>query len=53
MTLTVHDELVFEVAPADAERLAAQVEARMQDVPELDVAIEVHLGQGANWLEAH
>jgi DNA polymerase-1 len=53
MILTVHDELVFEVAPADAERLAAQVESRMQDVPELDVAIEVHLGQGANWLEAH
>ncbi len=53
MILQVHDELLFEVAPTDAEALAERVSARMQDVPELRVAVEVHLGTGDDWLEAH
>jgi DNA polymerase-1 len=53
MILQVHDELVFEVVPEDADRLAEGVRDRMQDVPEVSVPITVHLGQGANWLEAH
>ncbi len=53
MILQVHDELVFEVAPADADRLADGVRDRMQDVPEISVPITVHLGRGRNWLEAH
>ena len=53
MILQVHDELVFEVAPEDADALADRVRERMQDVPEVSVPITVHLGQGRNWLEAH
>jgi DNA polymerase-1 len=53
MILQVHDELVFEVAPEDLERLTNAVRARMQDVPEVRVPIEVHLGSGRSWLEAH
>ena len=53
MILQVHDELLFEVAPGDADALAERVAARMQEVPELAVPIEVHLGRGRSWLEAH
>ena len=53
MILQVHDELVFEVVPEDADALAERVRDRMQDVPEVSVPIRVHMGRGANWLEAH
>jgi DNA polymerase-1 len=53
MILQVHDELVFEVAPADLEALAARVRERMQNAGELSVPIEVHVGSGASWLAAH
>ncbi len=53
MILQVHDELVFEVVPEDADALAERVRDRMQDVPEVSVPIRVHLGRGQNWLEAH
>jgi DNA polymerase-1 len=53
MILQVHDELVFEVAPGDADALGRQVAASMQEVAELSVPVEVHVGWGPNWLEAH
>jgi DNA polymerase-1 len=53
MILQVHDELVFEVAPGDADALGRQVAASMQEVAELSVPVEVHVGSGPNWLEAH
>ncbi len=53
MILQVHDELVFEVAPADLERLSRRVTERMQRATELSVPLEVHVGSGANWLAAH
>ena len=53
MILQVHDELVFEVAPAELERLSRRVTERMQRATELSVPLEVHVGSGANWLAAH
>jgi DNA polymerase-1 len=53
MILQVHDELVFEVAPEDADRLAKRVVDRMQHVVQLRVPLEVNVGRGATWREAH
>jgi DNA polymerase-1 len=53
MILTVHDELVFEVVPADLEALQSLVVRRMQGVAALSVPLEAHVGSGASWREAH
>ena len=53
MILQVHDELLFEVVPDDVPPLRALVAEKMQTVASLDVPLEVHLGEGRNWLEAH
>ena len=51
--LTIHDELLFEVAPKDLEALRRLVEEEMTGVLDLKVPLEVHMGVGENWLEAH
>ena len=53
MILQVHDELVFEVRPEDTARLEALVAEEMRGVAELSVPLEVHVGRGRSWLEAH
>ncbi len=53
MVLQVHDELVFEVAAVDVAALVAGVTQRMQEAAELAVPLEVGVGIGANWDEAH
>ncbi len=53
MILTVHDELVFEVPAADAERAAATVKAAMESVHPLDVPLVVDVGFGPTWNDAH
>ncbi len=50
--LTVHDELVFEVASAHVEEAAAAVKDRMESAIELDVPLRADIGWGANWSEA-
>jgi DNA polymerase-1 len=53
MLLQVHDELVFDLyAPEEAE-VRKLVEEKMQSAIQLDVPIEVEVGVGDNWLEAH
>jgi len=52
MLLTVHDELVFEVAAAHVEAAAALVKERMERAVELDVPLRADIGWGANWAEA-
>ena len=49
MLLQVHDELVFEVAPGELETLKTMVVDQMQNVVELSVPLEVHLGIGKTW----
>ena len=53
MILQVHDELVFEVAPADLPEVRELVEGEMKGVARLSVPVEVHVGSGKTWLEAH
>ncbi|MBC7163650.1 MAG: DNA polymerase I [Roseovarius sp.] len=57
MLLQVHDELIFEVEEAAADRLIEVAREVMQSAPHpavhLDVPLVVDAGQGANWAEAH
>ena len=52
MVLTVHDELVFDVASADREAAGDLVKAAMEDAYPLSVPLRADLGWGANWAEA-
>ena len=53
MIMQVHDELVFEVTDADLQALEAGVRQAMQEAAELRVPLEVDIGVGCNWDEAH
>ncbi len=53
MTLQVHDELVFEATEADAPRVAEIARRSMSEAGQLDVALLVTVGIGANWAGAH
>ncbi|MCL1837786.1 MAG: DNA polymerase I, partial [Propionibacteriaceae bacterium] len=52
LLLQVHDELVFEVAPGEAERLEVLVRDKMGNAADLAVDLEVSLGWGKSWNEA-
>ena len=53
LLLQVHDELVLEVAEAEADRLGELVRREMMGAAELAVPLEVELGHGRSWAEAH
>lgn len=54
MILQVHDELVFDVPKAELEIVRPIIEERMRTaIPGLKVPIEVGMGTGNTWLEAH
>ena len=53
MLLTVHDELVFDMYREEAEAVMPVIESCMKTALEIDVPIEVEMGTGENWLEAH
>ncbi|HEU0201438.1 MAG TPA: DNA polymerase I [Burkholderiaceae bacterium] len=53
LVMQVHDELLFEVPEAELESVRKHVPALMAGVAELKVPLEVGLGVGANWDEAH
>ncbi len=52
MLLQVHDELVFEVASGERERLETLVRREMGAAAELAVPLEVSVGVGRTWHEA-
>lgn len=53
MLLTVHDEIVFDLYLPERERVMPIIEDCMKTALNLDVPIEVEMGIGNNWLEAH
>lgn len=52
MLLQVHDELIFEVPPEEAEQMREIVRERMEQVVKLKVPVKVQVKVGDNWLEA-
>lgn len=53
MILTVHDELVFEVPTERVDEAKPRIKAAMEGAFALDVPLEVDVGDGAHWGEAH
>ncbi|HWI42740.1 MAG TPA: DNA polymerase I [Nocardioides sp.] len=52
MLLQVHDELVFEVAPGEKDRLEALVREQMAGAADLTVPLDVSVGTGRSWHDA-
>ncbi len=53
MLIQVHDELVFEVLKSELEAVEKIVREKMIKAVKLDVPIEVEIGTGKSWFEAH
>jgi DNA polymerase-1 len=54
MLLQVHDELVFDVYKDELEIVKPIIEHQMtKAIPTLNVPIEIEMGVGTNWLNAH
>jgi DNA polymerase-1 len=53
MLLQVHDELVFDVHKSEVDRFTGLVKEKMEKAISLSVPLDVELGLGTNWLEAH
>ena len=52
MLLQVHDELLFESPPREAEQVSKMVKREMENVQKLDVPLIVDVGIGENWRDA-
>lgn len=53
MIIQVHDELVFDVYKPELEQVKSIVKDCMENAVELTIPLEVEIGIGNNWLEAH
>jgi DNA polymerase-1 len=53
MLLQVHDELVFDCCLAEKEELTKIIKLEMENAFKLLVPLDVEIGEGNNWLEAH
>jgi DNA polymerase-1 len=53
LLLQVHDELILEVPPAEVELVKMHLRTIMTGVATLRVPLEVGIGMGDNWEEAH
>jgi DNA polymerase-1 len=53
MLLQVHDELVFDVHLSEIELIKPLIKQEMEQAFVLQVPLEVEMGMGDNWLEAH
>jgi DNA polymerase-1 len=49
MTLQVHDELLFDVVPEEADELTDIVRTQMESAAEFSVPIVADVGLGQNW----
>ena len=53
MIMQVHDELVFDMHKEEQSLLKSKVEEFMKNAYPLEVPMEIGMGEGENWLEAH
>lgn len=52
LLLQVHDELVFEMAPAETDTLQPQIQAMMESAVPLSIPLGVEIRMGENWMAA-
>ena len=53
MLLQVHDELVFDVPNDEVEIMKTLIKTEMENAFKMSVPLDVEVGLGHNWLEAH
>ncbi len=53
MLLQVHDELVFDVHNSEIEKIQPMIKHEMENAFKMVVPLEVEVGLGKDWLEAH
>ncbi|MEM9867515.1 MAG: DNA polymerase I, partial [Bacteroidota bacterium] len=53
MLLQVHDELVFDCYKPELEEMKALIKKEMENAYTMSVPLDVEVGIGENWLEAH
>ncbi|WP_291275691.1 DNA polymerase I [Flavobacterium sp.] len=53
MLLQVHDELVFDVHNSELEKIQPMIKHEMENAFKMSVPLDVEIGLGKNWLEAH
>jgi DNA polymerase-1 len=53
MLLQVHDELVFDVFTPELETMKEMIKTEMENAYHMKVPLDVEIGIGKNWLEAH
>jgi DNA polymerase-1 len=53
LILQVHDEIVIDLLPSERELVEKIVREQMEGAAALSVPLEVEIGVGRNWLEAH
>jgi len=53
MLLQVHDELVFDVHQSEIDIFKSLIKDKMENAISISVPLDVELGIGTNWLEAH
>lgn len=53
MLLQVHDELVFDVPNEELDAMKSLIQQEMENAFKMTVPLDVEVGLGQNWLEAH
>jgi len=53
MLLQVHDELVFDVHNSELEKIQPMIKYEMENAFKMAVPLDIEIGLGKNWLEAH
>ena len=53
MLLQVHDELVFDVHNSELDKIKPMIKHEMENAFKMAVPLDVEIGEGHNWLEAH
>lgn len=53
MLLQVHDELVFDVHHSEIDKIQPMIKNEMENAFKMAVPLEVEMGLGKDWLEAH